>query len=118
MRRVSTHPRRHCSLISPRGVAPILLARCVGVGVSTNPEVAGPSPAASTEEARARALAQSQAAIRDADVDVRRATAAGELRAAAAARTLSFYTYPADRSEFSVRGKPLNPTSCTLNPKP
>lgn len=36
-------------------------------------------------------------------VDVRESTVSNELRAAAAARALSFYTYPADRSEFSVR---------------
>ena len=36
-------------------------------------------------------------------VEVRESTASNELRAAAAARALSFYTYPADRSEFSVR---------------
>lgn len=36
-------------------------------------------------------------------VEVRESTVSNELRAAAAARALSFYTYPADRSEFSVR---------------
>ena len=36
-------------------------------------------------------------------VNVRETEVSSELRAAAAARALSFYTYPADRSEFSVR---------------
>ena len=37
------------------------------------------------------------------DVSVRETRVSGELRAAAAARALSFYTYPPDRSQFSVR---------------
>ena len=36
-------------------------------------------------------------------MNVRETEVSSELRAAAAARALSFYTYPADRSEFSVR---------------
>ena len=42
-------------------------------------------------------------AVNPSDVSVRETRVSGELRAAAAARALSFYTYPPDRSQFSVR---------------
>lgn len=51
----------------------------------------------------ASSVARAQEAVRNAAVEVRASSAPGELRAAAAARALSFYTYPTDRSEFSVR---------------
>ena len=40
-------------------------------------------------------------------IEVFATTEPGELRAAAAARSLSFYTYPADRSAFSIRAHRL-----------
>ena len=48
-------------------------------------------------------LEAARVAIRGAPTEVRVTTAPGELRAAAAARALSFYTYPPGRSAFSVR---------------
>ena len=42
-------------------------------------------------------------AVNPSDVSVRETRVSGELRAAAAARALSFYTYPPDRTQFSVR---------------
>ena len=69
-----------------------------------------PARCASTQEVASADAADNQSrvkaaqdAVRRAAVEVRPSTASGEIRAAAAARALSFYTYPADRSEFSVR---------------